>query len=120
MPKKLINLLASLEGQLYMTTRIKNINPVQLGIVYAALYAVIGLLIGIVVALFSILAGAMASSGMPNFGWLSIIIFPILYGVIGFIGGIIVGFFYNLVAGWTGGIELTFSSAPVASTSVVS
>jgi hypothetical protein len=102
-----------------MTTRIKNINPVQLGIVYAALYAVIGLLIGIVFALFSMAAGAMMpSGGMPNFGWLSIIIFPILYGVIGFIGGIIVGFFYNLVAGWTGGIELTFSSAPVG-TSVV-
>jgi hypothetical protein len=103
-----------------MTTRIRNINPLQLGIVYAALYAIIGLLIGICFALFSMAAGAMfKSGGMPNFGFLSIIIFPIMYGIIGFIGGLIVGFFYNLAAGWTGGIELTFSTTPVSTTAIV-
>lgn len=102
-----------------MTTRIRNINPLQLGIVYAVLYALIGVIIGICFALIGMAASSMAPSGMFSFGWLSIIIFPILYGVIGFIGGLIVGFFYNLVAGWTGGIELTFTTAPVG-TAVVS
>jgi hypothetical protein len=109
-----------------MTTRIRNINPLQLGIVYATLYAIIGVLIGVIFALFTMAmgsmmgAGSMGRGGMPNFGWLSVIIFPIMYGVIGFIAGIIVGFLYNLVAGWTGGIELTFSTTPVTSTSIVS
>ena len=101
-----------------MTTRIRNINPLQLGIVYAVLYGLIGVILGVIFALISMAAGAMMSSGgMPNFGWLSIIVFPILYGVIGFIAGLIVGFLYNLVAGWTGGIELTFSTTPVGATS---
>jgi hypothetical protein len=97
-----------------MVTRIKNINPIQLGLVYATLYALIGILVGICVAIFTMAAGSLASSGgFPNFGWLSVIIFPIMYAVIGFIAGIIGGFLYNLVAGWTGGIELTFTAAPV-------
>lgn len=98
-----------------MVTRIRNINPVQLGIVYAVLYALVGVLIGIFFGIFSSAMGALAPGGAANFGWLSIIIFPIMYAVIGFIAGIIGGFLYNLVAGWTGGIEMTLTTAPVPS-----
>ena len=97
-----------------MVTRIRNINPIQLGIVYAVLYALIGVLAGIFFGIFSSTLGALAPGGSANFGWLSIIIFPIMYAVIGFIAGIIGGFLYNLVAGWTGGIEMTLSQAPVS------
>ena len=97
-----------------MVTRIRNINPIQLGIVSAVLEAFVGLLVGIFFGLFSSAMGALAPGGAGNFGWLSIIIFPIMYAVIGFIGGIIGGFLYNLVAGWTGGIEITLSQAPVS------
>jgi ABC-type polysaccharide/polyol phosphate export permease len=96
-----------------MTTRIRNINPLQLGIVYAVLYALLGVIIGVCFALIGMVASSMAPSGAFSFGWLSVIIFPILYAVIGFIAGLIVGFLYNLVAGWTGGIELTFTTSPV-------
>ena len=103
-----------------MVTRIHNINPMQLGIVYAVLYAILGLIFGVFFGIASSLSGgAMAASGMGNFGWLSIIIFPICYAIAGFIGGLILGFLYNLVAGWTGGIEITLSPAPVAATVVV-
>jgi hypothetical protein len=102
-----------------MVTRIRAINPVQLGIVYAALYALIGLIAGIIIAIVSMAAGSMASAGMPNFGWLSVIIFPIIYGVCGFIGGIIVGFLYNLIAGWTGGIEMTLTTPVGVTTPVI-
>ena len=97
-----------------MVTRIRNINPIQLAIVTAVLEAFIGVLVGIFFGLFSSAMGALAPGGAANFGWLSIIIFPILYAVIGFIGGIIGGVLYNLVAGWTGGIEITLSQAPVS------
>ena len=101
-----------------MVTRIRNINPIQLGIVYAVLYALVGVLIGLFFGIFSSTMSSLAPGGAANFGWLSIIIFPIMYAVIGFIAGIIGGFLYNLVAGWTGGIEMTLSTAPVTTAAV--
>jgi hypothetical protein len=98
-----------------MVTRIHNINPVQLGKVYAVLYAILGLIFGVFFGVASSISGA-AMSGMGNLGWLSIIVFPICYAIAGFIGGLILGLLYNLVAGWTGGIEVTLSPAPVAAT----
>jgi hypothetical protein len=92
-----------------MTTRISNINPVQYGIVYGVLCALLGLIGGVIVAIVSLVAGS--SANMPGgMGLLSIVIFPIIYAIIGFIAGIVVGFIYNLVAGWTGGIELTLTT----------
>jgi hypothetical protein len=97
-----------------MVTRIRNINPIQYAIVNAVLCALIGLILGVFFGLFSSAMGALApGGGGMNFGWLSIIIFPIMYAVIGFIAGLIGAFVYNIVAGWTGGIEMTLSSAPV-------
>jgi hypothetical protein len=103
-----------------MVTRIRNINPLQLGIVYAALYALIGLLAGVIFALVSMAAGSMAAaSGIPNLGWLSVIIFPICYGIIGFIAGLIIALLYNLIAGWTGGIEITLSTPVGVTTATI-
>jgi hypothetical protein len=103
-----------------MVTRIHNVNPLQLGIVYAVLYAILGLIFGLIFGILSsVTGGAMAASGMGSFGWLSIIIFPVFYAVAGFIGGLILGFLYNLVAGWTGGIEMTLSTPVVAAAVVV-
>ena len=102
-----------------MVTRIRNINPIQYAIVNAVLCALLGFILGIFFGLFSSAMGSLAPGGAGmSFGWLSVIIFPIMYGVIGFIAGLIGAFVYNLVAGWTGGIELTFTTAPVG-TSVV-
>ncbi|MBV8581157.1 MAG: hypothetical protein JOZ86_11065 [Candidatus Eremiobacteraeota bacterium] len=105
-----------------MRVRISNINPVQFAIVYAVLAAIFGLIAGVIFAIASTAAGSMASSsGFPNFGWLSIIIFPIFYAVAGFVGGIIEALIYNLVAGWTGGIEMTLTQvgSPLSTTTVV-
>ena len=96
-----------------MVTRIRNINPIQLAIVTAVLEAVVGVLVGIIFGIFSSSMGALAPGA--NLGWLSVIIFPIVYAVFGFIAGIIGGFLYNLVAGWTGGVEMTLTTAPVPS-----
>ncbi|MBC5829419.1 MAG: DUF3566 domain-containing protein [Candidatus Eremiobacteraeota bacterium] len=41
----------------------------------------------------------------------SLIFLPIVYAVLGFIGGMITAFLYNLVARWTGGVEVTLDSA---------
>ena len=102
-----------------MVTRIRNINPVQLGIVYAVLYAILGLILGVIFGIAQQRWGQYDGGvGDGRLGWLSIIIFPIVYGVIGFIGGMILAALYNLVASWTGGVEMTFST-PVSAAAVV-
>ena len=43
---------------------------------------------------------------MPSFGIGMVIAFPLIYACFGFIFGIIAAWLYNVVAGWTGGIEV--------------
>ena len=79
-------------------------------------YALLGLLVGICVALFSMVAGSltgMMGSDAPTarmmglgMGFGAILIFPIMYGIVGGIGGAIGAAIYNLVAGWVGGLEV--------------
>jgi hypothetical protein len=78
------------------------------------LYALLGLVIGFVFALFALVGfGAAAASNdeMPAwfgsiFGLGAIVILPIMYGVMGAIGAALMGALYNLVAGLTGGLEI--------------
>src|SRR5262245_43034834 len=83
--------------------------------IFGALYASLGLILGIFFALFSsTLGGALASAEGGNvpgwagmvFGAGAIVILPIFYGVLGLIGGAIWAGLYNLFAGFVGGIEL--------------
>ena len=82
---------------------------------YAAITASMGLLIGLCIALVSMVAGASAMGGegsraVPMFGAMmgvgAIIGAPIVYGVMGLIGGAIGAALYNLFAGIVGGVEL--------------
>jgi hypothetical protein len=91
-----------------MTKRINHVAPLQLGIVLAALYGAISLLI----VPFLILASVLAPSGTKGLPIVFIIVFPVLYAIAGFLGGIIAAAIYNLIAKWTGGIELTLEDPP--------
>jgi hypothetical protein len=95
------------------TSRLRAINPIQLALILGLIYAVLALII----ALFFIIFHGLVASLMPMGGGFPnplvlLIGFPIGYFVGGFIGGLIVAALYNLVAGWTGGLELTFESQP--------
>jgi membrane protease YdiL (CAAX protease family) len=101
-----------------MVTRLTNVNPVQLGVVYGVLYGLIGIVLALVMMPFFALMSTLGShygrgTDVPAIGMagvlVSLIVFPILYGVLGFVAGIIGGLVYNLVAGWTGGIEVTLT-----------
>ncbi len=93
-----------------MKKRLKRIAPLQTGIVLGLLYA----LLSLIVVPFFMLAGLGAAAGRGGaalpfaflFG-IGALCLPILYGVLGFIFGVIAAAVYNLVAGWTGGIEIT-------------
>jgi hypothetical protein len=80
-----------------------------------ALYAVIGLIIGLFVAAFSLLGAGLASQAGagdvpsfigPLFGVGAIVFAPIFYGILGLIGGAVAAAVYNLVAGMAGGLEI--------------
>ena len=80
-----------------------------------ALYAVIGVIVGCVMAAVSLIsAGALAGAGnndmpawiAPLFGVGAVVVFPILYGVMGVILGALTAVVYNVVAGMAGGLEI--------------
>ena len=91
---------------------IRRIDPVSAMKVCAVLYAVIGLIIGAILSLVSMVGiMAAASQNLPRafgliFGAAAIVIAPIFYGVIGAIGGLITAAVYNLIARFTGGLQI--------------
>ena len=103
-----------------MKKRISNVAPLQLGFVLASLYGALSLLF-VPFLLLGVLLGAHAPhpQGAPAFafpaaagiglGVVLVILIPIFYGTLGFIGGVISAAIYNLLAMWTGGIEITLT-----------
>ncbi|MEW6412121.1 MAG: hypothetical protein AB1483_06545 [Candidatus Zixiibacteriota bacterium] len=92
---------------------LKRIEPFSLAKVSAILYAILGLLVGILFSLAAVVGSAFGGSqDMGLFGEIfgvgSIIFLPIFYGVIGFVGSLIVAFLFNLVTSWVGGIGMEF------------
>lgn len=92
---------------------VRQVGVLSLGKVAAAVYAAFGLLLGFMVAIFSLLGGLASlrqSAGGAAFGMVfgvgAIIIFPIFYACVGAIVLMILGAVYNLVAGSIGGLEL--------------
>jgi hypothetical protein len=96
---------------------IRRIGVLSLAKIQAVLGAGIGLIIGICIALFSLLGGgALMASGqdgssagagmMMGMGLGAVIIFPIFYAVVGFIGGLLSAWLFNLAAGFVGGLEI--------------
>lgn len=106
-----------------MVTRIRHINIVQWALVSGLIYAALGLILGLfwipVAALMTAASGGMMHGGGggmmgAGLGLFAIIVFPIMYFVIGFVVGIIFSALYNLVAGWTGGVEMKLETVSTA------
>ena len=96
--------------------KVRRIGALSCGLTLGCVYGLLGVLIGLFVAAFSLLGAGMAQLAEADgpaggfaglmFGMGAIVIFPIFYGVIGFVGGVLSALLYNLVAGVTGGIEV--------------
>src|SRR5690242_16580420 len=98
-----------------MSQQLKSVGAVSCAKVSAVVYGILGLLLGIVFSVVFTVAGFAGNSSevsnrMGPLGFLlgasSIIFFPILYAMIGAIGGLIAAALYNVVAKYTGGIEI--------------
>jgi hypothetical protein len=96
------------------TKCITRVGPLSLAKFLGCLYAVIGLIVGLFVAVFALfgfaLGAAISGDGTSLLGAFlgvgAVIFLPIFYGVLGFIGGLLVGFLFNVVASMTGGLEI--------------
>ena len=94
---------------------LKRIGVLSLGKMEGGLGALMGLIIGAIFSLVSLvgsMAGMASGENEAAFGFLfgigAIIIVPIIYGIFGFLGGMLIAFLYNLVAKFAGGIEFHF------------
>jgi hypothetical protein len=91
---------------------LERIGVLSVAKVFGILYAVLGLIVGGLFSLFSILGAAVAASegGEGGLAMLigagAVIVAPIFYGVLGAIFGAIGAGIYNLIAMTVGGIEL--------------
>jgi transmembrane protein DUF3566 len=90
---------------------LKRVGPWSAGRVCGAVYAVMGLIFGLLFACAAVVNGMMTrnSDGVAfgaGFGVGAIVVFPILYGVLGVVFGALTAWLYNVFAGMVGGIEV--------------
>lgn len=95
--------------------KILSVSVVQAGLVLGGLYALISLIISVFLLIFGLIVmagGAGSNDAAAAMGGgigmiVAAVALPIVYGALGFIGGVIVAAVYNLIAKFTGGIEVT-------------
>ena len=110
---------------MHRTLELKRVDIVSLFKVAFVLYAVLGLVAGLMVALVFMMFGTLGSflgdEGIPGFGMVTgvagIVAVPVLsmiYGIMGSIVVTIIGLLYNLAAGRVGGVKFEFETKEVA------
>lgn len=96
---------------------ITKVGVLSLGKLMGLMYAAIGLLFGILYALFAVVGGgallamgggdgAMSGGMMMGLGVVAVFAMPVVYGLLGFIGGLITALFFNFAAKYAGGLEV--------------
>ena len=95
---------------------IRRVGVLSVAKLMGVLYGGIGLLFGVLFALFCVIGGgamlagggdaAVGGGAMLGMGIGALIFAPVFYGLAGFLGGALTGWLYNLAAGWVGGIEI--------------
>jgi hypothetical protein len=95
-----------------MIKKLKRIAPVKFGLVLGIIYGLISLifvpffLLGIVASAFAPHQNnAMQQELGMGVGLVFCVFLPVLYAVFGGLFGMLAAWIYNVVAGWTGGIE---------------
>ena len=90
---------------------VKRLEPMSVAKIAAALYGIIGLVVGGIFALVSLVGGALSDNSTGAvfafaFGVGGLVVFPVLYGGIGFLMSLLMAALYNVIAGKIGGVEI--------------
>lgn len=91
---------------------VKRVGPLSFARIGGTLYALLGLLGGVVFAMVTAASGLVSRGHDTSTPWGmglglgAVVLFPILYGAIGFVGCLLCAWLYNVLAGLVGGIEI--------------
>ncbi|MEP3386819.1 MAG: hypothetical protein ABJO02_01445 [Reichenbachiella sp.] len=91
--------------------RVKKFGVLQTAKVVAIIYVLVSL---IIIMPFALLGSMLTEEFFPefaDFGAAALLVIPIMYGIIGFIFTAIGCVVYNLIASFTGGIEIEMETA---------
>jgi len=92
-----------------MIQRLKSIGVGQMAKLLGVLYFMLGIIFAVI---FGLIGSMVPTTEMGNdammFGKGFLVMMPFLYGIIGFVFGALIAWLYNLVAGWTGGLDFEF------------
>jgi hypothetical protein len=109
---------AATGGQEGSGMRLTRIGPISVAKIAFIVYGGIGLLIGVIIALASLLGATLGAANGEHSAWLgalfgvgAIVVLPLLYGFFGALSLLILSALYNFVAGMVGGVELTLEQA---------
>ncbi len=94
-----------------MIQRIRRLGVGQMAKVMGALYFLIGILFAAIMGLFGSMMPNAGEGSTALFGGMALIALPILYGLFGVVAGALMAWLYNVVAGFTGGLELELEGA---------
>lgn len=94
-----------------MIQQIRRLGVVQMAKVMGALYFLIGIVIAALVGLFGSMFPGAGNDSVSLFSGVFLMALPIVYGVIGVISGALIAWLYNVVAGFTGGLEIELEGA---------
>lgn len=90
--------------------RVKRLGVISVANIQGLFGVVLGLIFGIFYGLLFTLIGlgGVGEGGgiLAGIGLLVIIVAPVFYGVVSWVSGALISLIYNLLAGWTGGIEM--------------
>lgn len=86
--------------------RVKKIGVLQTSLIAAAILFIVSLIFVIPFGLIMALVSSFEASHFAIWSLPLIVVAPVLYGIFGFVSTAIVCLVYNLVAKWTGGVEV--------------
>ena len=91
----------------FRKTRVRRVGVLSVAVIYAVLMGAFGVVLGLI---YGVILGFMLSGGSVFAGiaisLLVMVILPAFYAAIGFVAGAISAAIYNLVAKFTGGVEI--------------
>ena len=99
-----------------MIQRIRRLGIGQMAKVMGALYFLIGILIAAIMGLFGSMIPTAGEGSTALFGGAFLIAMPVLYGLFGLVSGALIAWLYNVVAGFTGGIEMDLDGGAYSET----